>query len=148
MENRRGQARRCPDRFLPPAIYISLINALYNDFRSLFVGTIAASGTALVTAYNSGEPLLYLCSLAIALVACARGLDVGRYQKRRAGILSIDEAAKCERGYVAGAAAPRHVARHVVSRCLHQDLRSVCADVQLRPDAGLYDRYLGAQFRQ
>ena len=93
MENRHGQARRCPDRSLPPEIYVSLVNALYNDFRSLFVGTIAASGTALITAYKSGEPLLYLCSLAIALVACARELDVGRYQKRRAGIVSIDEVA-------------------------------------------------------
>jgi hypothetical protein len=74
MENWQ-QARRCPDRSLPPEIYVSLVNALYNDFRSLFVGTIAASGTALITAYKSGEPLLYLCSLAIALVACARGLD-------------------------------------------------------------------------
>jgi diguanylate cyclase (GGDEF)-like protein len=105
MENWQGQARRCPDRSLPPEIYVSLVNALYNDFRSLFVGAIAASGTALITAYKSGEALLYLCSLTIALVACARGLDVGRYQKRRARIVSIDEAAKWERRYVAGAAA-------------------------------------------
>ena len=105
MENPHRQARRCPDRSLPPEIYVSLVNALYNDFRSLFVGTVAASGTALITAHKSGEPLLYLCSLAIALVACARGLDVGRYQKRRAGIVSIDEAAIWERRYGAGAAA-------------------------------------------
>ena len=41
----------------------------------------------------------------IALVACARGWDVGRYQKCRARVVSIDEAAKWERRYVAGAAA-------------------------------------------
>jgi hypothetical protein len=41
------------------------------------VGAIAASGTALITAYKSGEPLLYLCSLTIALLACAR---IGRRQ--------------------------------------------------------------------
>jgi diguanylate cyclase (GGDEF)-like protein len=105
MEHWHGQARRCPDRSLPPEIYISLVNALYNDFRSLFVGAIAASGTALITAYKTGEPLLYLCSLAIALVACARGWDVGRYQKRRARISSSEEVAKWERRYVAGAAA-------------------------------------------
>jgi diguanylate cyclase (GGDEF)-like protein len=105
MEHWHGQARRCPDRSLPPEIYISLVNALYNDFRSLFVGAIAASGTALITAYKTGEPLLYLCSLAIALVACARGWDVGRYQKRRARICSSEEVGKWERRYVAGAAA-------------------------------------------
>ena len=105
MENWHGQARRCPDRSLPPEIYVSLVSALYNDFRSLFVGAIAASGTALITAYKSGEPLLYVCSAMIALVACARGWDVSQYQKRRARIVSLDEAAQWERRYVAGAAA-------------------------------------------
>ena len=105
MENWHGLARRRPDQSLPAEIYVSLVNALYNDFRSLFVGAIAASGTALITAYKSGEPLLYLCSLMIALVACARGWDVGRYQKCRARVVSIDEATKWERRYVAGAAA-------------------------------------------
>ena len=105
MENWHGQARRCPDRSLPPEIYVSLVSALYNDFRSLFVGAIAASGTALITAYKSGEPLLYVCSAMIALVACARGWDVSHYQKRRARIVSLDEAAQWERRYVAGAAA-------------------------------------------
>ena len=104
MENWQ-QARRCPDRSLPPEIYVSLVSALYNDFRSLFVGAIAASGTALITAYKSGEPLLYVCSAMIALVACARGWDVSQYQKRRARIVSLDEAAQWERRYVAGAAA-------------------------------------------
>jgi hypothetical protein len=32
-------------------------------------GAIAASGTAVITAHRSGEPLLYLCSLLIALAA-------------------------------------------------------------------------------
>jgi diguanylate cyclase (GGDEF)-like protein len=105
MENWHGQARRCPDRSLPPEIYVSLVSALYNDFRSLFVGAIAASGTALITAYKSGEPLLYVCSAMIALVACARGWDVSQYQKRRARIVGLDEAAQWERRYVAGAAA-------------------------------------------
>jgi diguanylate cyclase (GGDEF)-like protein len=105
MDNWDGQARRCPDRSLPPEIYVSLVSALYNDFRSLFVGAIAASGTALITAYKSGEPWLYLCSLMIALLACLRGWDVRQYQKCRARILDSAAAAKWERRYVAGAAA-------------------------------------------
>lgn len=43
MENWHGLARRRPDQALPAEIYVSLVNALYNDFRSLFVGAIAAS---------------------------------------------------------------------------------------------------------
>jgi diguanylate cyclase (GGDEF)-like protein len=49
--------------------------------------------------------LVYVCSAMIALVACARGWDVSQYQKRRARIVSLDEAAQWERRYVAGAAA-------------------------------------------
>jgi hypothetical protein len=56
MDNWDGQAKRCPDRSLPREIYVSLVSALYNDFRSLFVGAIAASGTALITAYKSVNP--------------------------------------------------------------------------------------------
>jgi diguanylate cyclase (GGDEF)-like protein len=99
---RRGGA---PIAHCRPKSTVSLVSALYNDFRSLFVGAIAASGTALITAYKSGEPLLYVCSAMIALVACARGWDVSQYQKRRARIVGLDEAAQWERRYVAGAAA-------------------------------------------
>lgn len=105
MDHWDGQARRWPDRSLPPEIDLSLISALYNNSRSLFVGAIAASGTALITAYKSGEPWLYLCSLMIALLACIRGWDVSQYQKCRARILDSAAAAKWERRYVAGAAA-------------------------------------------
>src|SRR5262245_53898684 len=45
-----AQLRGGSHRSLPPEIDVSLVSALYNDCRSLFVGAIAASGTAL-TAY-------------------------------------------------------------------------------------------------
>jgi hypothetical protein len=73
-----GARGGCPDRSLPPEIYVSLVNALYNDFCSLFVGAIAASGTALITAYKSGEPL----ALSVLADDCARRLRarIGRRQ--------------------------------------------------------------------
>ena len=109
---------------------VSLVNALYNDFRSLFVGAIAASGTALITAYKSGEPVLYLCSLMIALVACARGWDVGRYQKCRAR-------SSASMRPPMGAALRGGAAAHVFLMgvwcllALHQDGGSLCAVLQL-----------------
>jgi diguanylate cyclase (GGDEF)-like protein len=105
MEHWHGLAKPRPDQSLPGEIYSSLVDALFNDFRSLFIGSIAASGTALITAYKTGEPLLYLCSFLIAVVACARGLDVRAYQRRREQLATIGEAIKWERRYVAGAAA-------------------------------------------
>ena len=68
---------------LPAEIYISLVDALFKDSRSLFVGSLAASITALITAWKTGEQALYLCSVAIVIVACMRALDVQAYVKRR-----------------------------------------------------------------
>ena len=68
---------------LPAEIYVSLVDALFKDSRSLFVGSLAASITALITAWKTGEQALYLCSVAIVIVACMRALDVQAYAKRR-----------------------------------------------------------------
>ena len=99
--NRQGQA-------LPVEIYTSLVEALYEDFRSLFIGSIAAAGTALITAWKTGEPFLYVCSLAIVLVACLRALDVRAFFQRSPHIMTREQAAMWELRYVVGAAA--HVA--------------------------------------
>ena len=68
---------------MPAEIYISLVDALFKDSRSLFVGSLAASITALITAWKTGEQALYLCSVAIVIVACMRALDMQAYAKRR-----------------------------------------------------------------
>ncbi|KAB2917517.1 MAG: EAL domain-containing protein [Hyphomicrobiaceae bacterium] len=93
---------------LPTEIYISLVDSLFSDFRTLFVGSMAASVTALITAWRTGEVLLYLCSFAIAVVACVRWLDVRAFYRRRHDLTTSEEARKWEMRYVVGAAA--HVA--------------------------------------
>jgi diguanylate cyclase (GGDEF)-like protein len=104
--HRRPQRREAQE---PPAeIYISLVESLFKDFRSLFVGSIAASVTALITAWKTGEPALYLCSLGIAVVACLRALDVRAFEQRREHLATVAEARRWESRYVVGAAA--HVA--------------------------------------
>jgi diguanylate cyclase (GGDEF)-like protein len=90
---------------LPSEIYISLVDALFKDSRSLFVGSLAASITALITAWRTGEHSLYLCSAAMALVACVRALDMQAYEKCRGGLTAIAEARQWELRYVTGAAA-------------------------------------------
>src|ERR1700704_1261209 len=90
---------------LPAEIYISLVDALFKDTRSLFVGSLAASITALITAWKTGEQALYLCSVAMVIVACMRALDVQAYVKRRPQLTTIEEARRWELRYVVGAAA-------------------------------------------
>src|SRR5438876_9781284 len=90
---------------LPAEIYISLVDALFKDTRSLFLGSLAASITALITALKTGEQALYLCSVAIVIVACMRALDVQAYVKRRPDLTTSEEARRWELRYVVGAAA-------------------------------------------
>src|SRR5438876_12454462 len=79
---------------LPAEIYISLVDALFKDPRSLFVGSLAASITALITGWKTGEQALYLCSLAMVVVACARGLDMRAYYERSKQLSGIPEAGR------------------------------------------------------
>jgi len=89
---------------LPPDIYLSLVANLYSDSRTLFIGSMAASVLALITAFRVNEPLIYACAVAIAAVACIRALDMRAFARQRAA-LTADTAAIWEMRYVTGAAA-------------------------------------------
>ena len=52
---KRLKAHRDDAQPLPAEIYISLVDALFKDARSLYVGSLAASITALITAWKTGE---------------------------------------------------------------------------------------------
>ena len=107
---------------LPAEIYISLVDALFKDSRSLFVGSLAASITALITAWKTGEQALYLCSVAMR----HRRL---RARPRRAGLSQAASAAHRHRAGAAMGAAlrrrrrrPRVADGHLVPAGLRQDL--------------------------
>src|SRR6478735_7704176 len=68
---------------LPAELYISLVDALFEDLRSLVIGSLAAAITALITAWKTNEEAIYLCTLGMVVVACMRALDVLAYAKRR-----------------------------------------------------------------
>jgi len=90
---------------LPAEVYISLVDALFEDMRSLVIGSLAAAITALITAWKTGEEAIYLCSLGMLVVAGVRALDVLAYARRRPELTTIEEASKWELRYVCGAAA-------------------------------------------
>jgi hypothetical protein len=59
---------------LPAEFYISFVDSLYSDARTLFVGSIAAVVIAFIAAWKSGEMRLLAFALAMIAVLVARAL--------------------------------------------------------------------------
>jgi diguanylate cyclase (GGDEF)-like protein len=99
------QARSRHKKEVPAEIYISIVDSLYGDSRSLFMGAVALSLTVLFTAWKASEPLLYLCALAVAVVSVIRALGVRAYQRHRSRMTTADEASRWEFRYAIGTSA-------------------------------------------
>jgi len=90
---------------LPSEIYVSLVSSLFSDPRTLLVGSIGTVGAALVTAVKSGEPLLWLCTIAIAATACVRAADMYVFGRQREKGENARVIRKWELRYVIGSSA-------------------------------------------
>ena len=88
---------------LPAEIYLPLVDSLYDDARSLFVGSIASSSAVLLSAWKSGESSLLFCAIAMIMVGAARLMTMGAYARRRP--TTVEEARVWEGRYVFGSAA-------------------------------------------
>jgi diguanylate cyclase (GGDEF)-like protein/PAS domain S-box-containing protein len=86
-----------------PEISISLVDSLYKDGPTFLVGTILVTVPAFIIYWKTGEILLLACALAIVSVACARGLLMYAYFRRRSTVTSLESAKRWERRYLAGA---------------------------------------------
>ena len=89
---------------LPAEIYIPLVDALYSDIKSLYIGSAAASVAAVLVAFKNGEPIIYLCALAIVVVTAARTVDIGAYWRLRPSLNTVEEVRRWEDRYTIGAA--------------------------------------------
>ena len=101
----RGRLRG--DESVPLDVRVSLVHALYQDARSLVIGSVAATVTSLFSAWKTEELSLYLCSLAIVSVFALRALDFRAFTRCR-DIRTTEDAVEWELRYVVGAAS--HVA--------------------------------------
>ena len=88
---------------VPLEIYASLVDALYDDRRSLFIGSATASLAALMTAWKSGHWILFAFGVSIAIVAYARSIDMSAYIRVRESLDSTAEVRQWEHRYVLGA---------------------------------------------
>lgn len=99
-----GLAGGSPSKAVALEIYASLVDALYDVKNSLFIGSFAASLAALLTAWKSGEPVLFAFAAAIAIVAWLRMRDMSSYARSRASLETAKEFRRWEHRYVFGAA--------------------------------------------
>lgn len=90
---------------LPKDIYISLVGSLYQDARSLIVGSIGAIAATIVTVVRIGELWLLAFTFGMVAVAYLRALDVRRFAERRSRITTVEAARVWELRYIVGAAA-------------------------------------------
>jgi diguanylate cyclase (GGDEF)-like protein len=88
---------------LPFEIYVSMVDALYEDFRSFLFGLAAALAGMLYAAHLTGNAVLWGFPAAIVLLGAIRGAHMMRYKKAREHLDTYDEAKRWEREYTLGA---------------------------------------------
>ncbi|MEX0852950.1 MAG: EAL domain-containing protein [Bauldia sp.] len=94
---------RSADKAVPLDIYASLVDALFDDRRSLLIGSMAAASCALLSAWITGSVVLLAFAVAIAVVALVRFRDMGVYAHARSGLTTVADARRWEIRYVVGA---------------------------------------------
>ncbi len=90
---------------LPPEIYIPLVNSLYSEPRTLFLGSFAVALAVLLSAWKTNDIPLYGVWAALVLIATIRALDMVNYARVRPSIETVDKVHRWEKRYIGGAAA-------------------------------------------
>ena len=101
--SRLTRSRHNPE--VPTEIYISVVDSLYADARTFFIGALAVSLVIFMTALKTGESLLYLCTFAFTLIAVARAFGIRAYVRERPNVKTAEAAATWEYRYIIGTSA-------------------------------------------
>jgi diguanylate cyclase (GGDEF)-like protein len=89
---------------LPAEVYIPLVDSLYSEIRTLFIGSLAISLSVLLTAWKSGDPVIYACWFILVAIATLRAFDMRGHFRERPRLTNVAAARRWEHRYVAGAA--------------------------------------------
>jgi diguanylate cyclase (GGDEF)-like protein/PAS domain S-box-containing protein len=100
----RITARSVNGSAIPPEVYFSLVDSLYQEGRTLLLGYIMVVGSIVLTFYKTNEPLFLACALLFSLIAGGRALDMQAYTRARDRIKSAGDASRWEYRYGVGAA--------------------------------------------
>ncbi len=90
-------------RDLPVEVYVSMVDALYEDVRSLLLGVIAALAGTLYVAFLTDHPVLVAFPFAIVLIAAGRVMRMGAYRRVRQLVVTAEQARRWEVEYTIGA---------------------------------------------
>jgi diguanylate cyclase (GGDEF)-like protein len=90
-------------RELPIEVYVSMVDSLYEDVRSLLLGVVAALAGTIYTAHLTGHPLLIAFPFAIVFIGFVRTLRMLAYRRVRADVVTYEQALRWEREYTIGA---------------------------------------------
>lgn len=104
MSNSQEPTKDLHSNDLPTDIYLPLVDSLYKDGRTLFIGSVMVVGSIMTTYVSSGSIWLLVCAIAFAVLGFARGLLMRSYAANRAAITTNEQGRKWEQRYVAGAA--------------------------------------------
>ena len=96
-----------------PAIYAALVDLLFQNSASMFLGTLCAGVAALMTAVKTGDPWLWPCAAFIVLAGIVRSVQMRKYDSRKASIGEA-EARIWEVRYSIGSFSARRIARRLV----------------------------------
>jgi diguanylate cyclase (GGDEF)-like protein len=91
-----------PKVALSPSIYAALVHSLFQNYMASFAGTVCAAIAAVMTAWKTGNVMLWPCALFIIAVGAVRSFDMHVYEQRRSP-LTPESAAEWERRYRVGA---------------------------------------------
>src|SRR5262249_33734652 len=75
---------------LSPAIYAALVDSLFQNATSMFLGTLSGALAALMTAVKTGDPWLWPCTGLILATAVFRSVQMHQYERRRTGLTGED----------------------------------------------------------
>jgi diguanylate cyclase (GGDEF)-like protein len=88
---------------LTPTIYTALVDSLFQNSVAMFAGALCAAVAAVLTAFKTGNNLLWPCAGLIIVIGSMRALQMHRYAKRSPAPLTPGEAEQWEKRYEFGA---------------------------------------------
>ena len=88
---------------VPLDIHASLVGSLFDDARSLIIGSVAATACIFLSAWKAGSWLLFAFALAVAIVAALRVRDMSAFAKIRSNLKTANDVRRWEIRYVVGA---------------------------------------------
>ncbi len=94
------QKKRSKQEVLSPAIYVALVDSLFQNFNPVLAGTVSAAIASVMTALKTGNQLVWPCAVWLSVVGIARAIQTYKYElERRGSPLTPERAAWWESHY-------------------------------------------------